>query len=438
MEDDDVEDDPSHMRLLAEPPREDGFEAFYSERPAFVLARVDGDELAHLLDSRAGTPLDTPRVDGDEDKPGARRAHSAGSKRSGGSRKEQEVRKPARWGADIEDDILEPGPVTSPSKSLSQTSWALGPALPGRSSEPTAVNARARGRLVVGPELRCTRLRSLRSWTKLGRDPHRWSPRSGNDRQATRAMPRQKRHPRRLLSCQNVIQRLLATGRFLQLSVSNMREFMRDIEPTRGADDSGWLAWQFFGNDPGTEKQKLWTIAQARLLCIISLYAATGVYPEDEETWIKILHLHVLVFEGIQLRLFDMSLVPTPLTATTPAGISRQIFLQVAPQTTTFLNDLARMGLLNCLRIMTHGQWPTSAYQVSERGQEFVRPRQRHEPHEAPGVCCACRHSSSACMVSESVQRFIRAGCANAGAAQARDACSDAWLEDHARDSSGA
>lgn len=105
------EDDPAGLQLQAEPPRDNGFEAFYSERPAFLLARVDGDELAHLLDSRNGTPFDTPRDD-EDGHTGVRRMHSASSRRSTGSPgKDKNARKPARWGAGFDEEFLDPGPV---------------------------------------------------------------------------------------------------------------------------------------------------------------------------------------------------------------------------------------------------------------------------------------------------------------------------------------
>eukprot|EP00283_Hemiselmis_rufescens_P021757 CAMPEP_0173463782 /NCGR_PEP_ID=MMETSP1357-20121228/68877_1 /TAXON_ID=77926 /ORGANISM="Hemiselmis rufescens, Strain PCC563" /LENGTH=383 /DNA_ID=CAMNT_0014431623 /DNA_START=96 /DNA_END=1244 /DNA_ORIENTATION=- len=53
--------DPATLELKAEPPAGDAYEGFESEIPAYLLAKVDGDELQHLLDSEAGTPFDTPR-----------------------------------------------------------------------------------------------------------------------------------------------------------------------------------------------------------------------------------------------------------------------------------------------------------------------------------------------------------------------------------------
>uniref|UniRef100_A0A7S0VIA9 Uncharacterized protein n=1 Tax=Hemiselmis tepida TaxID=464990 RepID=A0A7S0VIA9_9CRYP len=55
--------DPATLELKAEPPADDAYEGFESEIPAYLLAKVDGDELQHLLDSEAGTPFDTPRDD---------------------------------------------------------------------------------------------------------------------------------------------------------------------------------------------------------------------------------------------------------------------------------------------------------------------------------------------------------------------------------------
>ena len=53
------------LLLEAEPDVE--YDAFHNDEPAFLLAKVDGDELAHLLESEHATPFDTPRVEDEVD-----------------------------------------------------------------------------------------------------------------------------------------------------------------------------------------------------------------------------------------------------------------------------------------------------------------------------------------------------------------------------------
>ncbi|KAJ1495715.1 hypothetical protein T484DRAFT_2016554 [Baffinella frigidus] len=298
------EDDPAGLQLQAEPPRDNGFEAFYSERPAFLLARVDGDELAHLLDSRNGTPFDTPRDD-EDGHTGVRRMHSASSRRSTGSPgKDKNARKPARWGAGFDEEFLDPGPAEQ--------------------------------------------------FTELSKGGGR--SKSADDRAGSPGDESQAPTKR------------------------NAREALVELSD-RDSRLSG--DWQFFGVDAVNDKEKMWSIPQARLLYMISLYAAAAAgMPDEEERWIKILHVHVLVFEGAQLQLFDLSLVPTGLFATTAKGVSRKLYLQVAPETTTMLNEMCRTGLLNCLRVVTHGQWPTVAYQVAKDGLTFIGSMPEQLKHE--------------------------------------------------------
>ena len=52
-----------HHIFLAHPPSTSAFEEFHSDSPAFLLAKVDGDELVHLLESQPSTPFETPRLE---------------------------------------------------------------------------------------------------------------------------------------------------------------------------------------------------------------------------------------------------------------------------------------------------------------------------------------------------------------------------------------
>ena len=53
--------------LDLEPEPEAAFVDFITDLPAFLLAKVDGDELAHLLESEQNTPFDTPREEEQEE-----------------------------------------------------------------------------------------------------------------------------------------------------------------------------------------------------------------------------------------------------------------------------------------------------------------------------------------------------------------------------------
>jgi len=57
---DEVDAELAALVLEAEP--EGVYDAFHNDQPAFLLAKVDGDELAHLLESQHATPFDTPRM----------------------------------------------------------------------------------------------------------------------------------------------------------------------------------------------------------------------------------------------------------------------------------------------------------------------------------------------------------------------------------------
>ena len=52
----------ANFSFQAHPPSSNAFEEFHTDSPAFMLAKVDGDELVHLLESQPGTPFETPRL----------------------------------------------------------------------------------------------------------------------------------------------------------------------------------------------------------------------------------------------------------------------------------------------------------------------------------------------------------------------------------------
>ena len=60
----DKEDEDADLAALAlEAEPEGRYDTFHNDQPAFLLAKVDGDELAHLLESEHATPFDTPRME---------------------------------------------------------------------------------------------------------------------------------------------------------------------------------------------------------------------------------------------------------------------------------------------------------------------------------------------------------------------------------------
>ena len=265
-------DDAQLESLLLEAEPECEYNDFHNDQPAFLLAKVDGDELAHLLESAHATPFDTPRIEDQADE-----VHDE-------AEDEQEAEKAKH---------KVPKPTTKVDKAL---------LMPGEHDNNTETNRQAMGGVVE----------AQRTDTKLSQAAHR--------------------------------NRVDAADAFLE---------------------GEWQHDEVYGT---------WSIAHARILYIISIFALESPFAhEDErEPWLKELHLMVLLYECIQNSLLPFSKSPQWMLAADKHGRTQKIWLNTAQEGMSFINDLCKRGFIHVLRATTEDGWGEIAYRCSPQGEVFL------------------------------------------------------------------
>lgn len=105
---------------------------------------------------------------------------------------------------------------------------------------------------------------------------------------------------------------------------------------------------------------------------MVSLHAAESEDAAEDAVWLKMLHLLVLIYEGVDYEVLGMPV--SPLWMHVEDGkASRNLWMLVGQQGVSLVNELCEAGLLNCLRIVTKDIWSTAGFQVSVSGQKWLQ-----------------------------------------------------------------
>ena len=259
------------LQLEAEP--DDAYGNFHNDLPAYLLAKVDGDELAHLLESGHATPFDTPRAEDEapEEEP------------------EEEA---------VEEEEEQPThTIKKPETTIDKTVL-----VPGEADNETEMNRQAMGGVV--------------------------------EMQRQEESIRQAAHRSR-------------------------------VDAIDAALEGEW--------QHDDERHGVWSVSHARLLYLISIFANESPYPDDDEPWIKELHLMVFIYELIEAALLPFCKVPQWMMAVDDQGKSQKIWLLIAQEAVGFINDLCKRGFVHVLRVSTEDGWSENAYRCTAQGIEFLR-----------------------------------------------------------------
>lgn len=263
-------DEKDTLHLEAEPDRE--YDDYINDQPAYLLAKVDGDELAHLLDSEHATPFDTPRLEDAADVTPTKLEYQEDEEKP-----THNIKKPL---TQFDPDLL----------------------VPGEADPNTQINAQGTGGL----------LEAQRSNTSLTQAAHRHK---------------------------------------VDLADAHL--------------EGEWQA----------DNEYQWSIAHARILYLISVFALESPFAhEDErEPWIKELHLMVFLYEAIKNSLLPFNTCPQCMLAVDHHGKTQKIWINSPTESVGFINDLCKRGFIHILRIMTQDGWAENAYRCSKAGLEFLR-----------------------------------------------------------------
>lgn len=275
------------LELEAEPDVE--YSDFHNDQPAFLLAKVDGDELAHLLESEHATPFDTPRMEEEQEGTPV------------GAEDDEEGRQQAMH------NVMKP--PTKVDRSL---------LVPGEADKDTETNRLAMGGAV--------------------------------EAQRTEAAMTQAAHRSR-------------------------------VDKADASLEGEWQQDEF-------SHAAAWSITHARILYTVSAFALESQFAhEDErESWLKELHLMVLIFEAIQGALLPFNKSPQWMHAVDKHGKTQKIWLNIAQEAIGFINDLCRRGFLHVLRVLTADGWTEVAYRCSKQGKQFVEKMPQKLKTQVDGV----------------------------------------------------
>jgi hypothetical protein len=117
--------------------------------------------------------------------------------------------------------------------------------------------------------------------------------------------------------------------------------------------------------------QEEWSEEHAKLLYMISKYAACAATVDAEEQWMRHVPLLVMIYEGCIAGKFHFDYAPS-LVRVSKDGRTRRMWLNTSQEGTAAVNDLRAKGLVNGLKLSTEDFQSVTAYQVSKRGMDCI------------------------------------------------------------------
>jgi hypothetical protein len=115
-----------------------------------------------------------------------------------------------------------------------------------------------------------------------------------------------------------------------------------------------------------------WSLNHAKLLYMISKYAVTAQTMDEEETWIRMVPLLVMIYEGVVAGVLDFDYAPQS-TLISQDGSSRRCFMNVTQEGKSAIDDLREQKMLNGLKLSSEDFQPITAFQCSVKGLDFVK-----------------------------------------------------------------
>jgi hypothetical protein len=113
----------------------------------------------------------------------------------------------------------------------------------------------------------------------------------------------------------------------------------------------------------------------AKLLYLVSFYGKSSRNAEELETWLRELHLHVLIYEGILAGKLDFDYAPSSrqfsYVKDGKSHMKRQ-FLNISQEGISAIDDLREQSFLYGLKLTNTDDITSTAVQVSHKGAELL------------------------------------------------------------------
>lgn len=114
------------------------------------------------------------------------------------------------------------------------------------------------------------------------------------------------------------------------------------------------------------------TEGHLKLLYLISKYGICSTNTGDEETWIREVPCHVLIYEGIVKEVFAFDYAPMSVQVSVSGG-QRRLWMNISQEGKAATDDLREWHLLNGLKTTTADSLPITCIQLSERGADLTK-----------------------------------------------------------------
>ena len=125
---------------------------------------------------------------------------------------------------------------------------------------------------------------------------------------------------------------------------------------------------------PGTVRQATLgslTANQAKLITLISHFGKCATDATERESWLRSMPLLVLIYEGIQLGVFEFDFAPQSRLVN-HSGLSRRIYMNISQEGSGAIDDLLEWGLIRSLKMISKQHHLVTAYQITDAGREYV------------------------------------------------------------------
>lgn len=146
-----------------------------------------------------------------------------------------------------------------------------------------------------------------------------------------------------------------------------------------GGDHISWTIPKRFLKD-GESPRETWQTEHCRIAYLISKYARCALNASEKESWLRQIPMSVLMYEGIVSGVIDLDYAPISVLISNE-GTSRRLWLNVSQEGKSVVDDLREAGMVSGLKLSTEDFQPVTAFQLSEKGLEFIKllPRQLKE-----------------------------------------------------------
>ena len=109
----------------------------------------------------------------------------------------------------------------------------------------------------------------------------------------------------------------------------------------------------------------------ARIVAVIAFYGRSADGLSARETWIREFALLVLIYEGVQLGVFQLDYAPKSIRVNHSELVGR-VYMNISQEALGAVEDLMEWGLVSKLHMITKQHHMVTSYQLTEKGKKYV------------------------------------------------------------------